>query len=238
MYIDPGESSLVEIGQMVIGGEEAHHAIRVKRLQKGDVVEVLDGRGNIVAATVAETAKTRSGWQLRVDVRSVDFIPEIQPSIRVHSPSPKGSRLADMIDGLSQAGAAMWSPMATALSVVDPRPGKLERLERTAAEASKQCGRPWLLQIGESSTFRKVLEARSADDHLVLADATGDRYTASNARTIHLLVGPEGGWRNDELEAARAADIPVARFGPFAMRIETAAMIATAVVLDIETHQR
>ena len=108
----------------------------------------------------------------------------------------------------------------------------MDRLSRTAAEASKQCGRAWLLEIGATLSFEGAIapDARA----VVLADASGDRYQRGGSPDIRLLIGPEGGWSARELNQARASGVRIARFGPHAMRIETAAIVAAAVVLDAE----
>jgi 16S rRNA (uracil1498-N3)-methyltransferase len=150
--------------------------------------------------------------------------------VEVVSAAPKGPRLGDMIDGLSQVGAASWSPLDSARGVVEPGAAKLGRLERIAAEAAKQCGRAWRLEIGAGLRFEDSL----GGGNVVLADALGAPYKASGQGTVRVLVGPEGGWDPRELDAARRAGVRIARFGPHAMRIETATVAAAAVILDVE----
>jgi 16S rRNA (uracil1498-N3)-methyltransferase len=218
-------------GTLTVAGEEAHHAVRVKRLESGDRLELLDGRGAVAQALIESIDRDRHGWRLQLSIQTVSQTPPISPRIDVCSPAPKGQRLADLIDGLSQVGAAGWSLLDTRFSRGDPRPGQLERLERVAAEASKQCGRPWLLEIGEGLPFERAIEGGPS---IVLGDASGGPYARSGASDIRLLIGPEGGWSPEELDLGRAAGIVVARFGPHTMRIETAAVAAAAIVLATE----
>jgi len=222
-------------GPLTITGDEAHHAARVKRLEPGTQVMVLDGHGSIGGATLTGINKADRGqWQLVLDIQSVRLVDRPAPRLEVLSAAPKGSRLEDLIDGLSQVGAASWSLLETAHGEVDPRPAKLERLRRTATESSKQCGRPWLLELGPSRSLAALLtEAPPAA--IVMADATGVPYTRSGASAIRLLVGPEGGWSPQELQSARDHKVRIARFGPHAMRIETAAIAAAAIILDRES---
>lgn len=102
------------------------------------------------------------------------------------------------------------------------------RLERHAVEAMKQCGRAWVLEIGDAVSFEEAL--RGDDVDVVVADASGDRYEASGGREIRVLVGPEGGWTTEELASARASGARVCSFGRHVMRIEVAAVVAAAVV--------
>jgi 16S rRNA (uracil1498-N3)-methyltransferase len=223
----------VRPGELAVVGEEAHHAVRVRRLGTGARVEVLDGRGSVGAGVIAGMAKGRGGWELRLEVESVSAVLPVVPRVEVFCPRPKGARLSEMIDGLSQVGAAKWSPLETALSVSAPsvKGGRAERVERIAREASKQCGRAWLMEVGEGVSFADLLTMRAPVGEIVLADVSGNPYEPTGSEMVRLLVGPEGGWREDELARARAAGVHIARFGPHVMRIETAAVVGAAVVI-------
>ncbi len=224
----------VRQGDLTVEGEEAHHAARVKRLASGDPVEVLDGRGGVGLGRVEDIRKGGRGqWELRVAVHAVHELPPTTPRVEVWSAVPKGSRLEDLVAGISQVGAARWRPLECRQSVVEPREGKRARIERVAAEASKQCGRPWLMEVGPPAPFAEAL-APAPGIAIVMADAGGPAYAATRAPAIRLLVGPEGGWTDDERAATREAGVKLASFGPHTMRVETAALVGCAVILDLE----
>lgn len=221
-------------GRLEITGDEAEHAARVKRLGAGDAVALLDGHGGVASGRVESAGREgRRGWCLIVTVDSARVADPVRPRVEVWSATPKGGRVDELVDGLSQVGAAAWSPLRAERSVVSPRETKLERLERVAWEAAKQCGRAWVLTIGRERAWDEAL-APAPGVRIVMADASGGVYEATRAQDVRLLVGPEGGWTEAEIAAARAAGVTVARFGPHAMRIETAAVVAAAVVLDAE----
>lgn len=214
-----------------ITGPEAHHAARVKRLTEGDTVELLDGRGwRGLAAVIGVTKAAKGEWVLAVEVRETVEEEPTRPQVHVLASPPKGERLEEMIDQLSQAGAASWSPLVAARTVVSPRAGKMLRAERVASEAAKQCGRLWTMSIGEPVRLADAL-ART-DPRLVLADPSGGPFTYEDEAQIALLVGPEGGFAEEELGAAAKAGASVCRFGRHVMRVETAAVVATGVILD------
>jgi 16S rRNA (uracil1498-N3)-methyltransferase len=229
------EELVAEVGDVVvIGGDEAHHAARVKRLIAGDVVEVLNGAGLVVDGRVDEVRKKPrgDGWEIVVRVVAVRVVEKESPRIEVWSAVPKGDRLEQMIDQLAQVGVAEWSPLEAARSVVDPREGKLQRVERRAAEASKQSGRPWVMTMGVGGTLEAALADPSV--RVVLADASGLAYQRQSASHIRVLVGPEGGWEESELSRARSAGAMVAAFGGHVMRLETAAVVAAAIVREVQ----
>lgn len=231
-HLDPDSD-----GRVMVTGDEAHHALRVKRLVVGDAVEALDGRGRVLTAEVAGattpgSGKGRSIPSLVLRVLTDRLVERPEPEVEVWTAPPKGDRLAPMIDALSQVGAASWGPLRSARTVVEPREGKLGRLERVAAESAKQCGRAWMLDIAPGGGLADALRAPSAS--IVLADASGEPYKAAGADQVRLLVGPEGGWTTGELAQARGAGARVARFGSYVMRIETAAVVAAAMVVTAQ----
>jgi len=220
----------LEVGEVTVGGEEAYHAARVKRLEAGEGVELLDGAGRVASATVGAIVKRGREWEMALRVGDVRVAERVHPRVDVLGAAPKGERLERMVESLSQAGAVSWSPLAAARSVVEPRAGKLGRLGRVAAESGKQCGRAWFMEIGEEVELATALRRV----RVVVADASGDAYRRTGSPEISLLIGPEGGWTVPELEASRRAGAMVARFGPHAMRIETAACVAVGVILNVE----
>jgi len=230
------EGGLVaRVGEMVvIGGEEAHHAARVKRVEVGERVQVLNGAGLIADGEVVETRKGRDGWEVAVRVLSARVAEMESPQLEVWTAVPKGDRLEEMVDQLAQIGVAAWGPLHAARSVVEPREGKMARVTRRAVEASKQCGRAWSMRVEEGGDLEVALEAGSSRARVVMADASGGGYVRTGAERIRVLVGPEGGWTEDEVRMAREAGAVVARFGAHVMRVETAAPVAAAVVLAAE----
>lgn len=235
----PGQTLTVE-------GEEAHHALAVRRLREGDTVELLDGRGAVGAASVVAASAPRrakpapSGAGLTLTVHTVRFEPPHSPAIDVCAATPKGSRADEMIDQLSQVAAASWRPLLSERTVVDPRETKLDRLSRIAREACKQCGRAWLLAVDRPIDFGTAI-APAPGLAVVLADASGPPYATrpgDTPRSIRLLIGPEGGWTPAEMRAASGAGAVVASFGPHAMRIETAAPVGAAIIAAAYRHRQ
>jgi 16S rRNA (uracil1498-N3)-methyltransferase len=231
-------SSPIQVGSSIqIAGDEAHHALRVRRLAAGAVLELLDGEGAVGLGVVEATDKRgKHDWVMQVRVDEVRHVQAPRPRLEVCASAPKGEASEQLVDQLSQVGAWSWSPLACARTEVDPREGKLERLERHAREASKQCGRAWRLRVEPRISLADALADRGAA--LVLAHVSGAPYQACGAERIRLLVGPVGDFEDREIEAARLAGARVASFGVHVMRIETACVAAAAVILDHEGRVR
>ena len=217
-----------ERDEIVVTGEEAEHARRVRRASPGDRVVIFTGNGLVEECEIVDA---RRDLTLRViERRTVE--PE-RPMIDVFAAVPKGPRVDDMVDALSQVGAHSWTPLETKLSVVEPRKNKMDRMARIAAESAKQCLRAWTMRVEEMTTFTRALEVEPGTA-LVIADQSGEPYARSGAERIRVLIGPEGGWTDDEIDAAKAAGARVATFGAHVMRIEVAAPVACAIIHDQE----
>lgn len=151
-------------------GDEARHAVRVKRLQPGQRVAVIDGRGRRVVTEVVEAART-----LVLRVLEDGHVSPAKPRLELYTAVPKGPRAGTLIDLVSQTGADAWAPLETAFGVESVKDNRRERLERVASEALKQCGRAWVLEIGETTTLEEACAAPAGTD-LVIADASGEAY--------------------------------------------------------------
>ncbi|MFG0256331.1 MAG: RsmE family RNA methyltransferase [Phycisphaerales bacterium JB043] len=208
-------------------GQERDHAVKTKRLREGDRVLVFDARGTI--ATCSVTSASRS---LELEILSRTFTPRPETAIEICCPAPKSQRASTMIDLLSQCGADAWRPLTTAFTEQHTTPARLERLRRVASESLKQCRRAWMLEFLDALSLDEALRASGL---VILADASGDRMSTlerAPGGDIRVLIGPEGGWREDELDLARQHGVPIVRFGEHVMRIETAACVSCAMVRE------
>jgi 16S rRNA (uracil1498-N3)-methyltransferase len=214
--------------RLIVGGEESHHAARVKRVESGDALRLCDARGTRAEARVQRVFKQGGDWSIEVRVDDVRTQPRPSPSLRVLAAAPKGDRLEAMLDGLAQVGVSAWSPLVSERTVVEPRAGKLDRLRRVAIEAMKQSGSVWAIEVGEPVSFAEALRAPAPS--LVLADASGTSPGPID-RDATLLVGPEGGFTPSEVDAAQAAGATIARVARHTLRTEVAAVVAAGLLL-------
>lgn len=223
---------------ILIEGDEARHAASVKRLTVGEGAAALDGMGSIAACVVerVEPGKGKRGPVVKLTVREVRRVPPVLPRVRVLAPIPKADRLSWMLEQLSQAGAASWTPLTTQRSIGSADDLRPDRLARIAREAAKQCGRAHTLVIDEPVDLRTLdLGELMAAGGAMVADAGGERGTidAGAADAWSVFVGPEGGFSPEELARFAGAGPGIRRvaLGPHVMRIETAALAAAAMLL-------
>ncbi|PCI09778.1 hypothetical protein COB72_05305 [bacterium] len=232
VFSDLASASVNDLIELV--GQEVHHAVRVKRVKENHTVGVLDGTGTTATATVHSIAGSRSKPALTLKITALDHHKPVFPAIEVFAALPKGDRLDRMIDQLSQLGVTKFRPLLCQRSQRKPETVRIDKLERIALEAAKQCHRPWVLNLDEPITFADAIK----DPDAILADASGKQAVQypSPARVV-LLIGPEGGWSDEERDQINATKVPVMRFGLFVLRIEAAACAASAIVLSSISKQ-
>jgi 16S rRNA (uracil1498-N3)-methyltransferase len=191
--------------------EDDHHLRRVLRIRDADVVTIGDGAGKWVAARL-----TASGLE-------VESEPTSEVALRpatVISAIPKGDRPEWIIQKLTEIGATAIGFMDCARSVVrwdNARAAKqIERLRRIARQAAMQSRRVWLPRVLDVVPFD---EAIIISANCAVADPDGGDLAAD---TDTLLVGPEGGFTEGELNSVR----PRVALSPNVLRVETAALAA------------
>jgi len=230
----------VHPGVIELSEREAHHLRDVLRMKLGDVIELFDDAGAVADAQIVECDQQRVA--VRVDALQAGGTDPTSVPIVVASAVPKGDRAEWMIEKLSELGVSRFIPLATARSVVLPEGrNKRDRWTRIATEAAKQSRRSGVMTIDALTALDDLLrtvEPRSAFILSTGADARGlaDVLQSSmlHARSsISLLVGPEGGWTDDELARCAAAGLTSAKLTATILRVETAAVAAAAVAASM-----
>jgi 16S rRNA (uracil1498-N3)-methyltransferase len=217
-------------GLFRLDADETRHLARVCRKGEGDVVTLFDGRGFATLARIVEVRKDAARLAAEGEPLADR---EAACRVEVATAAPKGDRLDWLIEKAVEVGVARVVPLTSARSVVDPRGSKLDRLRRTIIEASKQCGRARLMELAAPEDLGGYL-ART-DGVRLLADPAGDPPHAWPAvaagSTVRLIVGPEGGLTDEEIELARAAGWMPVRFAAAILRIETAVVAGASAIL-------
>jgi 16S rRNA (uracil1498-N3)-methyltransferase len=223
-----------------ITGDEAHHAVAVRRLKVGEQVVLTDGIGTSAPGVVASTGKR----VFTVELTDVEHVDQPGPVITVVQALPKGDRGELAVEVLTEIGVQTIVPWAASRSVAvwrgDRATKSHAKWQATAREAAKQARRAWFPEVTELADTAAVIElVRDADVAVVLheeastplagIDLTGiDR----DAGTIALVIGPEGGIAPDELGVFAAAGVTPVRMGAEVLRTSTAGVAAAAALLS------
>ena len=219
-------------GQVVLKGAEAKHLTSVLRLGPGDLVELFDGRGTAARAEIISGGKREI--ELSVVEREVDS-QQSGPEVVLATAVPKGDRIRSLVEKATELGIDRMVPLKTQRSVVHPRAGKQKKMHHAVIAACKQCGRNRLMRIDPLMTWDELLAVENQS--LVIGQQGAENSGESIARLLAaphmplvLCVGPEGGWTDGELAAAREAKATLIGVGRHTLRIETAALALAALV--------
>ena len=212
---------------------DLHYLYDVLRLVPGAELEVFDGEGGSYAARLVEEGQAlvlTLGPRRDVSV----------PRARVHLgfALARGERCDLVVQKATELGVAGLSPVEAARSVVrlDPARGaeRVRRWRRIAAEAARQCGRAEVPAVEVPAPLETVIADAPEGFRKILFYEGGGEPVADvverGAAGHLLLIGPEGGFTPQEVEASLAAGVRLATFGPRVLRFETAAIVAVALV--------
>ncbi|GAA0896990.1 16S rRNA (uracil(1498)-N(3))-methyltransferase [Pseudonocardia zijingensis] len=223
--------ALPAAGPARLDGPEGRHAATVKRLRPGEAVLLSDGRGGLAHAVV--DAAGRDAVDLTV-TRRADAEPPA-PRVLLAQALVKGDRGELAVELATEAGVDGILPWRAARCVArweeGPRGAKaLARWRTTVREATKQARRPWMPEVEEPVTTTALAgRVAAADLAIVLHEAAAERLTdvaLPERGDVLLVVGPEGGVTDAELESLVAAGARPVRLGPEVLRASTAAAVA------------
>jgi 16S rRNA (uracil1498-N3)-methyltransferase len=205
-------------GDALLDREESHHLAKVLRLQCGDPVDVIDGRGVL-----------GRGSLLLVDAReaavTIEERLEFPPSSRVTVAFglPKGGALDFIVHRLTEIGVREIVPLVTDHSLA-PKEWNEERWTRVLRETAKQCQETWVPVLRTPTPLADFLAGLGERAFTVCDEA--ERSVRAEVPQETILVGPEGGWSAAERERFRQQGAHRQGLGTNRLRAETAAVAA------------
>ncbi|MGI5270034.1 16S rRNA (uracil(1498)-N(3))-methyltransferase [Nonomuraea sp. CA-218870] len=221
--------------ELVLGGPEGRHAATVRRLRAGERVDLTDGAGAVAECVVREVLKD----SLRVEVLARYEVAPSGPRLVVVQGLPKGDRGELAVEMMTEAGVDVIVPWQASRSITQWKGDKaakaLRRWQSTAREAGKQARRFHLPEVTEPvTTGGAVRLLAGAALGLVLHEEAAEplsQVTLPADGDIVVVVGPEGGVSEREVEEFRAAGAATVRLGSTVLRTSTAGLAAAAVLL-------
>lgn len=220
-----------------ITGADAHHIARSLRMRPGERLTVCDTRGVDCECEIDSVADEAVG--LRVLSRR-ESNTEPTCSVTLYQGYPKGDKLETVIEKAVELGAARIVPVLTERSIARPddksAARKLERWQRRALEAAKQCGRGRIPEVEPLCSFGEMCTRLSAHSLSLFCYELGGRplreTVKADSRDVAVFIGPEGGISAEEAERLLAAGCVPATLGRRILRTETAPLAAlTAIML-------
>jgi 16S rRNA (uracil1498-N3)-methyltransferase len=219
--------------EAALAPEQAHYLRQVMRLADGAEVLAFNGRdGEWLAGLVAQGKR---GAALR-PVKQIRSQPETFGPTYAFAPL-KQARLDYMVQKAVEMGASRLSPVLTQFTQVNRM--NMDRMRANAIEAAEQCGILALPAFDEPLAFPKWLASLPPESKIVFCDEDAEKSPAgelrtANARELVVLIGPEGGFSDDERRALLARENVIRlSLGPRILRADTAAVAALALVQSV-----
>ena len=222
----------IVVGETVeLGAEETRHLRDVLRLGIGDEVSVFDGRGHEFACEIQSIGKRSA--QLRVREVIEPAAPESPLKLTVAATVIPGEKYDLIVQKSVELGVSMLIPMTTLRCEVKPSDAakRLERWQRIAMEATKQCGRAQLMKVTAPRDFKEMLDDLAINS-VLFSERDGQPFDKLQVdrSSLTILYGPKGGWDDAELDLARQRGVSIVTFGGRILRAETAAIAITAIL--------
>ncbi len=218
-------------GETTLRGPEAHHLLRVLRIEPGAAVRAFDGRGREAAGTVTGTEE--NAVTLLLDAPEASTV-EAPYRLTLAVALLKGDKMSDVVRQGTELGVTRFLPLKTRRCDVKVlSDNKRARLQRVAKEAAKQSGRSVVPEVGEMVDLGR-LETPASGLGLVAhptASASLRDLPRLEETEVITVTGPEGGLTEEEVADLEARGFHAVSLGPRILRAETAPLALAAALL-------
>ena len=205
--------------------DEEHRHLSVARAEVGEEIEIFDGRGEVLTAIIAviERRETHAHITGKRHVTADAHELILGQSLIRHA------AVEFALEKAVEAGVTRIIPVIAGRSNAKDV-GRRERWHRIIVEAAKQSKRYYLPVLDEPRSFSKVLEVK-APTRIVFSEKNGSALKdAIKQSPVLYMIGPEGGWTDEELVFAQQRGFALVGLGATILKAETAAVVATALV--------
>jgi 16S rRNA (uracil1498-N3)-methyltransferase len=231
--LDPGDETVT------LPREEAEHLTRVLRLTVGDTVAVFDGRGSEFMARVAAAARREVCLQI---VSRLDPSPEPAVALTLVQAVLKGDKMDDIVRDAVMLGVAAIHPIVTKRTETTVaaliKGARLDRWRRIALASVKQSRRATLPEVRTPLRLEDFLDDPPAAVRLMLVEPgtsavvepIGSLRGGATPPDAAVLVGPEGGWSEEEWTVARSRGVRLITLGHRTLRADAVPVAAISVL--------
>jgi 16S rRNA (uracil1498-N3)-methyltransferase len=222
------------VRETAMPADEANHLTRVMRLRVGDEIAVFDGRGHEFRASIVSAARGKVLIHLAEPIEPAS---EARVPITLVQAVLKGDKMDDVVRDATMMGAAAIEPIVTAHTIARARRTENDRWGRVAIASAKQCRRAVVPPIAATREFGEWLASSAHGLRLILVEPSAADLEIGSLRVLEnhaagslaLIVGPEGGWSQDERARADAAGCLAVTLGALTLRADAVAVAAIAI---------
>ncbi len=213
---------------VLLSAEESKHCIRVLRHKAGDIIHVIDGKGNFYEAEIT-TADVQKCSVKIISKKQISSPKKYRLHIAI-SPTKNADRIEWMLEKCTELGVDEFSFIICKRT--EKTGVKTDRLKKIAESAVKQSIQAMLPVINEAQTFKEFILQHKNTQHKYIAHCLEKEKTALSKilknETALILIGPEGDFTEDEIKLAFDTNFAPLSLGNTRLRTETAGLFAAA----------
>lgn len=231
--------SIIGSSIFITDKDDIKHILKVLRLGIGDIIDVSDSVQFEYKTVIISTANEQ------IEVRILDkqkFAREPQLKLTLFQGIPKQGKMELIIQKAVELGINSINPVFTARSVVQDKGNfekKIQRWQKVADEAVKQCKRGIIPQVESSNSFKEMLEALAHYDLILFPYENEESYTIKSClrnlpfkpEKVAVIIGPEGGFSDEEAAVLIGIGAKSVTLGKTILRTETAGLAAIAMTM-------
>jgi len=225
--------TLTPHSKLILSGEVFHYLTHVLRLTVGDKLFLFNGSEHEYEACIQEIGKTK----VTLSILSQTKVNKESPiQIHIAQAIPKGQKLDDLIPKITELGITSLQPILSKRTIMQKvSENKLKRWESIARHASEQCGRTKVPQVYTPLRLEVFLKQAFLGEKILFyeletAKSFQDILQNTKAKTYTLLIGPEGGFTQEEVALALQNQWHGASLGKRILRTETVAPCVSAIL--------
>lgn len=230
-------ASTKELNEQVIAlkGDEAHHAIKVRRTEINELIFITDTKGLVVEAKVVEIGP---GKILKAEVINKILHENRNPIVCVAQAIAKGDRADLSIELLTEVGVDKiipWQANRSVSRLEDKEVKLIQKWNNTARESTKQARRPFMPEILNLVNTKELVEEFNNFEKVLILDPDSSNSFIEEikkiSKSILLVIGPEGGIDESEMNLFKNAKADFASLGESILRTSSAGAISAAILL-------
>ncbi len=220
---------------VIISGEDAKHISKVLRLDVGSLITVCDGNGTDFLCEIDRVEKNEVHAIIKSKERN---LAEPKTKITLYQGVPKAGKMETIVQKCTELGAVNFVPVSFNRCVAKmENDSKIDRLNKVAEEASKQSGRGIIPTVFRQISFDKLLDILPTHGAIIVPYESEENLSLKDALKnivcddIAVIIGPEGGFEKEEVEALTNEGAYVVTLGNRILRTETAGMATISMIM-------
>lgn len=225
----------------IIEDDDVKHIYKVLRLEEGHIININNCSGKEFLGKIKDITKTKVEVEL---LEELDVDNESPIGVYLYQGFPKSTKMDLIVQKCTELGVKEVTPVITervtsSLGEIKKDAKKIERWNRIAFEACKQSKRTLIPEVNEVIYFKDLLEELKEMDLIVVPYENAENYGIKQmiknlhkeVKKIGIVIGPEGGFEESEIEALKELNGHIVTLGPRILRTETAGFTCLTLLM-------